>query len=288
MGGAGHVNDMARTQNIAKLLSHIEACHSATLPGARLKFFLGERHVGYVLPAFAQTLAGVSGAIAVQDGRVVLAGDATGRLNEIARDAGILSRGEDFAVREAAEGDVLAILDRGGLPNFGVIGVGVHLNGLVERPDGWHLWVGKRAADKKLDPGKLDHLVAGGIPAGLTPWETLIKEAGEEAALPATLAAQARPVGRFGYAMERAEGLRRDVVFAYDLVLPEDFVPAPADGEVEHFELWTLERVFQEVSTTDNFKFNVNLVLIDLFIRFGLVAGGDAAMLRRALLGERP
>jgi thiamine pyrophosphokinase len=88
--------------------------------------------------------------------------------------------------------------------------------------------------------------------------------------------------------MERAEGLRRDVVFAYDLVLPEDFVPAPADGEVEHFELWTLERVFQEVSTTDNFKFNVNLVLIDLFIRFGLVAGGDAAMLRRALLGERP
>ncbi len=278
---------MARTQNIAKLLSHIEACHSATLPGGRLKFYLGARHVGYVLPDFAQMLAAVSGAIAVAGERVVLAAAAAGDLNEIARAAGIVARGEDFDVREAAEGTVLAVLDRGGLPSFGVIGVGVHLNGLVERADGWHLWVGKRASDKKLDPGKLDNLVAGGVPAGLTPLQTLIKEAAEEAALPEDLAAQARPVGRFAYAMERAEGLRRDVVIAYDLALPENFVPAPADGEVEHFELWPLARVFEAVGTTDHFKFNVNLVLIDLFIRFGLVGGDDAVRLRRALQGER-
>ena len=175
------------------------------------------------------------------------------------------------------------MLDRGALPSFGVIGVGVHLNGLVRRADGWHVWIGKRAADKKLDPGKLDNLVAGGVPAGLTPLETLLKEGEEEASLPEAVTRKARQVARFSYAMEREEGLRRDVVYVYDLELPEDFLPHPADGEVEHFELWSLPRVLDVLATTDDFKFNVALVLIDLLIRFGVIEGEDAATLRAAL-----
>ena len=69
--------------------------------------------------------------------------------------------------------------------------------------------------------------------------------------------------------MERAEGLRRDLLHCYDLDLPEDFAPRAADGEVESFELWPIARVFQTVRDTDEFKFNVNLVLIDLFLRRG-------------------
>ncbi len=42
-------------------------------------------------------------------------------------------------------------------------------------------------------------------------------------------------------------------------------------GEVEAFELWPIERVFATVRDGDDFKFNVNLVLIDLFIRLGLL-----------------
>jgi 8-oxo-dGTP pyrophosphatase MutT (NUDIX family) len=200
--------------------------------------------------------------------------------------AGVGFRGEDFDVRAFPEGEVLGVLDRGALPAFGVMGVGVHLNGLVRRADGWWLWVARRAADKKLDPGKLDHLVAGGVSAGLTPWETLVKEAAEEAGLSAELVGQAREVGRFGYALERAEGLRRDFLYAYDLVLPEGFVPVAADGEVAGFELWPLGRVFETVAAGEAFKFNVNLVLVDLFIRYGLVSGQDAAVLRRALTGD--
>ncbi|OYV37091.1 MAG: hypothetical protein B7Z81_06500 [Acidocella sp. 20-61-6] len=83
--------------------------------------------------------------------------------------------------------------------------------------------------------------------------------------------------------MEREEGLRRDVLFAYDLLLPEDFRPVPADGEVEHFELWPLPRVLEVMSASDDFKFNVNLVLIDLCLRQGLIAGDAAATLRAAL-----
>jgi 8-oxo-dGTP pyrophosphatase MutT (NUDIX family) len=272
---------MAPDPRLAKLLGHIASCRNAQLPGARLKFFIGSAHVGYVRPGFAARLAASPDVAVGAD--VVLAPQAAGRLNAIAAAAGARFRREDFDVRAQMDGPVLAVLDRGALPVFGVIGAGVHMNGLVRRPDGVHLWVAKRAADKKLDPGKLDHLVAGGVSAGLTPFETLVKEAAEEAGLPAALASQARQVGRFAYNMERPEGLRRDVVFAYDLELPENFQPKPMDGEVEGFELWPLNRVFETVATTDAFKFNVNLVLIDLFLRFGLLAGEPAETLRAAL-----
>lgn len=277
-----HVTDMACDPGIAKLLSHITACQTACLPGERLGFYIGSELAGYVRPEFAARLAAISRSIAVTD-RVVLNETAAPALNEIALAAGCRVRGEDFDVRATLDGPVLAVLDRGALPDFGVMGVGVHVNGLVKRLDGWHLWIGKRAADKKLDPGKLDNLVGGGVAAGHTPFETLLKEAGEEAGLPEELAKAATLQGQFAYDMERPEGLRRDVLYVYDLILPEDFEPHPTDGEVEHFDLWPLARAFEAVRETDKFKFNVNLVLIDLFIRLGLVQGNDAAVLRRAL-----
>ena len=277
-----HVTDMACDPGIAKLLSHITACQTACLPGERLSFYLGTELVGYVRPEFAARLAAVCRNIALGD-RVVLPSSTAPALNEIALAAGSRVRGEDFDVRAAQGGPVLAVLDRGALPDFGVMGVGVHVNGLVQRLDGWHVWVGKRAADKKLDPGKLDNLVGGGVAAGYTPFETLLKEAAEEAGLPEDLSRTATLQAQFSYNMERPEGLRRDVLYVYDLILPEDFEPHPADGEVEHFDLWPLSKVLEVVRETDAFKFNVNLVLIDLFIRFGLLQGADAALLRQAL-----
>lgn len=65
--------------------------------------------------------------------------------------------------------------------------------------------------------------------------------------------------------------------------MPEDFCPEARDGEVEAFELWDLQRVLETVRRTDDFKFNVNLVLIDLLIRRGLVRGEEADTLRAAL-----
>jgi 8-oxo-dGTP pyrophosphatase MutT (NUDIX family) len=207
------------------------------------------------------------------------------RLNELAVAIGIPTRAENFDVRTDAGGPSLAVLDRGALPSFGVIGVGVHLNGLVRRADGLHVWVAKRAANKKLDPGKLDHLVAGGVPAGYSPFETLLKEAEEEAGLPEAMAAQARQVAVFKYNMERPEGLRRDVLYAYDIELPDDFLPHPMDGEVESFALWPLAQVAEVLASSDQFKFNVALVLIDLLLREGFYIGGQAETLRAALGG---
>ena len=172
-------------------------------------------------------------------------------------------------MRANFEGEVLATVDRGLLPVLGLLAVGVHVNGLVQRPDGPHVWVARRANDRPLDAGKLDHMVAGGVAAGMTPRETLVKEAAEEAAVPAALAESAVETGLVSYAMRRAEGLRRDTLICYDLALADDFTPVPVDGETQGFELWPLARVLAGVRDTDDFKFNVNLVLIDLFRRLG-------------------
>lgn len=274
---------MASDTEIAKLLSHIAACRTAVLPGERLPLYAGKHHIGYLKPALAAKLAIAEPGIRLAADRVDMDPSLLPRLNELAAAAGLRVRWENFDVREQVEGPSLGILDRGALPDFGVIGVGVHMNGLVRRADGTHVWVAKRAANKKLDPGKLDHLVAGGVPAGYTPFAALIKEAEEEAGLPEALAAQARQVAVFSYNMERPEGLRRDVLYAYDLELPESFIPHPVDGEVESFALWPLKRVAETLGSTDEFKFNVNLVLIDLLVRESVYNMNEAVILRAAL-----
>jgi 8-oxo-dGTP pyrophosphatase MutT (NUDIX family) len=260
--GAGAMNGLMR---------HIERAHNVTLPAGRLPFRLGEAPVGWVEPAVAEALCRLgcrrSGDAVVLDAAEAL--PATAR--RLASDGWFTWRDEAFDVRPDDAGQAVATIDRGALPLFGIAAAGVHLNGLVRRADGLHLWVARRARAKALDPGKLDHLVAGGIGAGLSPRQTLIKEAEEEAGLPPALAAKARKVSTVRYTMLRAEGLRRDVLHCFDLLLPEDFVPRPMDGEVESFALWPMGQVLNTVRGTDEFKFNVNLVLIDLFLRLGII-----------------
>lgn len=264
------------------LMRHIAACRNAELPGRRMPLRLGAARVGWVLPEAAAALAGL-GAVTGPDGVAIAADRLSGLARQLA-DRGLYRlRDEAFDVRATPDGPVLAQVDRGAVPVLGVLAEGVHLNGLVRRPDGPWLWVARRAAHKLLDPGKLDHLVGGGVPAGLSPWETLAKEADEEAAIPPALIAAAVPVARLGYAMDYPGGLRRDRLHCYDLVLPEDFVPHPRDGEVESFELWPLRAVLDEVRRSDAFKFNVNLVLIDLFLRFRLLDAAEGQRLRAAL-----
>jgi 8-oxo-dGTP pyrophosphatase MutT (NUDIX family) len=276
--------DAVPDRTIEGFLRHIRACNNAQLPGSRLPFRIGDAQVGWVTPGFATKLAECPEIHAAPDSLTLADAAALPAIARRLSDAGCFRwRREAFDIRAAPDGPVLAQLDRGALPSFGVLAVGVHVNGLVRRRDGLRLWVARRAANKALDPGKLDHIVAGGVPAGLTPAETLVKEAEEEAAIPAELAAQAVPVGQINYAMERPEGLRRDLLHCYDLALPKTFAPRAADGEVQEFELWPIDRVMQAVRDTDDFKFNVNLVLIDLFLREGLIGGSGAVELRQHL-----
>ncbi|POF63778.1 thiamine pyrophosphokinase [Novacetimonas maltaceti] len=268
---------------------HIAACNTATLPGRRLAFHLGAAPAGWVMPELVPVLRehGMTDA----DGVVTLSDPS--RLEQIAQDMarqGVYrSHHELFDVRTDVDAPPVARIDRGALPLFGLMAQGVHLNGLVRRADGLHLWIARRSMTKRLDPGKLDHLVAGGIPAGHTPAQALLKEAAEEASLPAELLAHATPTVNIRYALDRPEGLRRDILHCFEIVLPEEFIPRPADGEVEEFSLIPLSEAFRLVRDTDAFKFNVNLVLIDLFLRTGLIDAttAEGQRLRAGLDGWR-
>ncbi len=256
------------------------------LPGDRLAFRIGAEQVGWVLPDVAAVLAGLADIRRDETGVTLEAAERLPAIGRAMSDHGLCRwRDEAFDVRVDPDGPVLAQVDRGCLVALGMMSQGIHMDGVVRAPDGLHIWIAKRSASKALDPGKLDHLVAGGVPAGLSPWQTLLKEAAEEAALPAALAEHARDVGRFAYAMERPEGLRRDVLHCYEVELPADWVPHALDGEVESFSLMPLDAVVAAVREGAAFKFNVGPVLIRLFLRHGAIAGTEAVELRQALEG---
>jgi 8-oxo-dGTP pyrophosphatase MutT (NUDIX family) len=180
-------------------------------------------------------------------------------------------RGETYGISESWTAPTRLRLDRGLVPMFGAKSYGVHVNGFVRGDDGLKMWIGRRAPDKRVAPDKLDHMVAGGLAHGYSVDETVVKEAAEEADVPDALARRAKPVGALTYVTELEQGLRDDTLFLFDLELPADFVPRNTDGELTGFELWDVADVMARVRETDDFKFNVAPVLIDFFLRHGLL-----------------
>jgi len=179
-------------------------------------------------------------------------------------------------------------LDRGAVPFFGTRAYGVHLNAYRGDGDAMLLWVGRRAPDKRVAPDKLDNLVAGGIGNGYGVEETLVKEADEEAMIAPELIAQAVPAGAVSYRMETALGIRDDVLFVYDLEAPADFVPHNRDGEFVDFAAMPAMAVLDRIRTSSDFKFNVNLVILDFAVRRGLLRSGDPEYLEVASGLHRP
>jgi hypothetical protein len=263
-------------------LRHLVDCNRAD-PADYLPFTIGGVAVGRVRRDIARRLAEFPDLFALSTHDVALAprfadfaarsralDEAVDRLITIG--VVLKRRKELYPVAARFTDPPLAQLDRGAIATFGVRAYGVHVNGTVTRPDGLHLWIGLRAKDKLVAPGKLDNLVAGGQPIGLSLTENLIKECAEEADLPAAIARRAHGVGAITYAMAVPEGLRADTLFVYDLALDPSFVPRNTDGELERFDLMTVADVAERVRTTDDFKFNVNLVIIDFLIRRGVIA----------------
>ena len=162
-------------------------------------------------------------------------------------------------------------IERAAAPHFGIRSYGVHMTGYVRTADGPKIWIARRAKNKPTYPGMLDNTVAGGQPVGLGLHENMVKECGEEAGIPAELARGALCTGAITYRMDGEDGLKPDVQFCFDLELPADFVPRNTDGEVDEFFQWDWRKTAEIVAETREFKFNCNLVLIDFFVRHGLV-----------------
>lgn len=271
------------------LFNYIENCNTANLQQDFLPFRACDQIIGWVKPEFMQTLYHYG--VFKDDDQIdtlpsTISLESLGE--KLIQDKIIQTMNELFDVYPSPHAKPVGQIDRAVLPPLGIIGTGVHLNGLVKDGKDIYLWVGKRSPHKRLDPGKLDHIVAGGIPAGYTHQTALAKEAEEEANLQQELINQAQYTSMVTYSMIRPEGLRRDVLYCYDLWLPQDFKPVPNDGEVVGFELMKIEDVYRRVCDTNDFKFNINLVLIDLFLRLGIISSrsSDAQTLKVGLRGK--
>ncbi|GLI61827.1 hypothetical protein VaNZ11_004268 [Volvox africanus] len=182
-------------------------------------------------------------------------------------------RDELYPVVAAFNDLPLLLVERAAATHLGIKAYGVHINGFVRDPatGALRLWVARRSQTKPNWPGKLDHIVAGGQPHGLSCRDNVLKECSEEAGIPPELAATARPVGAVSYLTIAANGYKPDVLFCYDLELPPDFVPTPQDGEVSEFNLKPIEEVAEIVATTTEFKTNCCLVIVDFLIRHGYI-----------------
>ncbi len=263
------------------LLDRVREC--AQFDGARyLPFRIDGRRLGRIDRAIARRLRGFLGVFRVAADAVDLAPELDGfdaRTAAMAealaalRDEGLIKgwRDEPYPVAESFSSPALMVVERAAVPLLGVKGYGVHVNGYVVDGNRLSMWVGRRSLTKPTGPGKLDQVVAGGQPAGISLFDNLIKECTEEAAIPRAIAARAVPVGTVSYLTERPEGLRDDILFDYDLELPADFQPVNADGEVAAFYLWPIEKVIETLERSDAFKFNSGLVVIDFLVRRGLI-----------------
>ncbi|HJS31447.1 MAG TPA: DUF4743 domain-containing protein [Alphaproteobacteria bacterium] len=266
-------------------LDRIAECNAHDLSRFR-PFLAAGRRVGWVRHALAQRLSRFDDVLDVTHDAVTLdralddfpsRSAAIDRVVRALAAEGIVTgvREEAYPVTTGFTHPPLFKMERAAIPHFGVRAYGVHMNGVVRRAEGLHMWVARRAFDKPTYPGMLDNTVAGGQPIGLGLLENLVKECEEEAGIPAALAGRAIAVGAITYCMEAEDGLKPDVQFCYDLELPEGFTPVNRDREIAEFYLWPIERVAQVVRDTREFKFNCNLVIIDFLVRQGLIAPDD-------------
>ncbi|KAG8959038.1 hypothetical protein FRC03_008524 [Tulasnella sp. 419] len=147
--------------------------------------------------------------------------------------------------------NVAFVMERVCCALFGVVTYGVHLT--IYTPD-MRIWVPRRAKTKQTWPGYLDNTVAGGIPYGFTPWESLIKECMEEASLAEDVVQATKCTGSISYFLRSGKGwLQPEVEYVYDLCLPAPddpsvtdparVTPKPLDGEVESFEVHSIREV---------------------------------------------
>jgi len=273
-------------------MSYLDKIRAANIHdlGNFLPFSVSGTRVGCVKHAFAQRLARWPEVLRIDDNGVTLAENldsasvpaaertqALGEVMQRLRDEGHIDgwRDELYPVNRTWSEPAFLLIERAAVPWFGVRAYGVHMNGFVRAADGLKMWVARRSLSKPTGPGKLDQMVAGGQPADIGVFDNMLKECAEEAGIPRDIARRVRAVGAISYALETDNGFRPDVIFNFDLELPDSFTPVNTDGEVDAFYLWPIEQVMEMVRDSDEFKFNCALVIIDFLVRHGYVAADD-------------
>lgn len=247
---------------------------------ARLPFLIDDTPVGSVARRHLDALAAHGDALALQPDRVRLQVPAAERdavlahVNARLREAGHIVgwRNEPYAVVERAGSVPLARIERAASRFWGTLTFGAHCNGYVADAAGrpTHLWIARRSLSKSTDPGLLDNLVGGGVPAGQSPRETLLREGWEEAGLTRERMGLAHPGRVIRLARDIPEGFQHEWLYAFDLALPPGLVPRNQDGEVMEFRLLPVAEALR-LAATDEMTVDASLVTLDFALRHHLL-----------------
>lgn len=215
----------------------------------------GGRRIGWLQPELAARLAGWPAVFTSGPEKVVLV-DAAGLgavVERLAQEGFIPGwRNERYRIEDLFD------IERAAARPFGLTTAAVHVNGIA----GERMWLARRSPTKPIDPGMLDNLVGGGVSVGFSVEATLVKEAWEEAGIPAELARKASPGGTISVLREVPEGVQSETISVYDLELPAGFRPQNQDGEVSEFKLLTFAEVEREV-----LAYEAELVALDYLRR---------------------
>ena len=272
--------------DLRPLLRWVQRCHNYQLNQFR-PFYVAGYKVGWILPEDLPLFEQSPALFAVESERVELLGEPSSPKERSAqldvvlrqwRDQGYINgwRDEHYLISDG-EGTPLFSVERSATALLGVLNLGVHLNGFVRRTDGIWLWMARRARNRPRYPGKLDQMVAGGMTAYQSPQQVMKRECQEEAGVPMTLAETLKSVGLVTLCHHNSKGqLRREIIYTYDLELPETFQPCNQDGEVEEFQLMPIAEVMRLVAETDDIKTNCNLVVLDFLVRHSVIHADQA------------
>jgi 8-oxo-dGTP pyrophosphatase MutT (NUDIX family) len=208
--------------------------------------------------------------------------DALMEINHALRGDGLILawRNEPFPLFDMNGRALGVCMERAAARFWGTLTLGAHCNGYVADAQGHptQIWIARRAPTKATDPNRLDNLIGGGVPAGQSPLDTVIREGWEEAGL--------RPERMRGLQRGRVlrllrdipEGLQREWIHVYDLALPAGVTPCNQDGEVAELVLHDTADALA-LAATSEMTVDAALVTLDFALRRGLFdAAGHAAL----------
>jgi 8-oxo-dGTP pyrophosphatase MutT (NUDIX family) len=138
----------------------------------------------------------------------------------------------------------LLAVERAGFRFLGMRSHAVHINGFT--PDG-RLWCGRRALTKATDPGLLDNVTAGGLPAGESPLECALRELQEEAGAVLEDTHTLHDAGLVRTARMDAGGWHDETLLVYNWACADGWEPANQDGEVAGFVCLNAAQTFAQI-----------------------------------------
>ncbi|MFT3818939.1 MAG: DUF4743 domain-containing protein [Rubrivivax sp.] len=234
------------------------------------------------LQAFAPRLLRIEPTRVLLDVAAAARDAALAEIHQRLRAQGLIKawRDETYPLPDPASLRVLARIERAASRFWGTLTFGAHANGWVAGANGRpaRLWIAQRAFDKATDPGAFDNLVGGGVPAGQSPFETLLREGWEEAGLDAAVMRRARRGRVIRLRRDIPEGLQHEWLHAYDLQLAAGERPVNQDGEVHAFRCLPVAEALA-LAAGATMTVDAALVTLDFALRHGLLPAAEQAAL---------